>query len=363
MLATMARHAVAVAISASLFAPAYAEPVTGTANVTDTLARFAIDLPWSVTATPAVRGPLEELGREKCDQDAILHLGTALDQAGYRREAAVAQVNFSGQCGGYVPALRGAANILLKLSDFTTAEAIATNLIKLEPFDDNGYFLRAVARDGSKSFKGAIDDYVTAIEMFGNKDRISSIGYYNMARAYEKLGQFCDAMLPIKQWIALDPARHDTSQTHAILADYAAKGGCAAATSGGVETFPVARPHNLIKVPVIVNDVSSTLALDTGATFVTLTESFAKKANVEVDQSSVVHLHTANGIVEGKRGRADTMQLRSLKTRAVPIVVESDSAAGYARDGLDGLLGLSFLSRFNVTIDARTVRIATSTRR
>ncbi len=97
--------------------------------------------------------------------------------------------------------------------------------------------------------------------------------------------------------------------------------------------------------------------------FVTLTESFARKANVDVDQNSIVHLHTANGIVEGKRGRADTMQVRSLKTRSVPIVVEADSAAAYARDGIEGLLGLSFLSRFNVTIDARTVRIATSGRR
>jgi hypothetical protein len=30
----------------------------------------------------------------------------------------------------------------------------------------------APVRDGKKSPKGAIDDYVTAIEPFGNKDRI-----------------------------------------------------------------------------------------------------------------------------------------------------------------------------------------------
>ncbi len=213
MLAITARHvAAALAITAASLAPAYAESVPGTANVAETLARLAIDLPWGVSASAAVHEPLEQLGREKCDQDAILHLGNALAQAGYRREAAVAQVNFSSQCGGYAPALRGAVNILLKLSDFTTAEAIASNLIKLEPFGDNGYFLRAVARDGSKSLKTAIDDYVTAIELFGDKDGISSISYYNMARDYEKLGQFCDAMLPIEQWIALDPARHASSR-------------------------------------------------------------------------------------------------------------------------------------------------------
>ncbi len=176
----------AVALNGCL--PCSAEPLTGTpADVAQTLARLSIDLPKDVVGTTAVRRPLEELTRERCDQDAILHLAKALDDLDYRREAAVAQVNFSSQCGGYGPALRGAVNLLLKLSDYTTAETVASDLVRLEPFNDNGYYLRALARDGNRSFKGAIDDYVTAIELFGNKDRISSVSYYKMARDYERL--------------------------------------------------------------------------------------------------------------------------------------------------------------------------------
>jgi clan AA aspartic protease (TIGR02281 family) len=334
-----------------------AEPVSRVTDVTETLTRLTIELPWGVRATPAVRDPLEQLGREKCDQDAIQHLANGLDQAGYRREAAVALVNFSSQCGGYAQALRSAVNILLKLSDFTTAENIASDLIRLEPFSDNGYFLRALARDGNKSPKGAIDDYVTAIELFGNKDRISSIGYYSMARDYEKLGQFCDAMLSIERWVLLDPSKHDTSQTRAMLADYASKGGCAAATSGGMETFPIARPGRVVEVPVTINGTRAIFVLDTGASFVVLKDSFAKKAGIDLDEGTSVHLLTANGVVEGKRGRASTIQLRSLKATGVPVVIEADKAAAYRADGL---LGLSFLSRFNVTIDGQSVRIATS---
>jgi clan AA aspartic protease (TIGR02281 family) len=345
-------------LQVSLLLPCSAQsPVTGTSDIAGTLERLSIDLPSTVVATASVRGPLDQLTREKCDQDAILHLGDALDAAGYRREAAVAQVNFSSQCGGYAPALRAAVNTLLKLSDYTTAETIAADLIRLEPFNDNGYFLRAVARDGNKSFKGAIDDYVTAIELFGNKDRISSVGYYRMARDYEKLDQFCDAMLPLQRWVALDPSRHDSSQVQAMLSDYAAKGGCAAATSGGEERFPAARPGGVVKVPVVVNNVPAIFVLDTGAAFVSLKDSFAKKAKVEIEAGSAVRLHTANGIADGQRGRADSIELRSLKAKSVPVVVEADSAATYG-DGVDGLLGLSFLSRFNLTIDGRTVRIA-----
>jgi len=356
MFAATGRGVFAAVIVAGLgalaLAPACAQPVAGTA---ETLARLAIELPASVIATSAVRGPLEQLGREKCDQDAILNLAKALEAAGYRREAAVAEVNFSSQCGGYAPALRRAVNILLKLSDFTTAENVASNLIKLEPYGDNGYFLRALARDGNRSFKSAIDDYITAIELFGNKDRISSVSYYNMARDYEKLGQFCDAMLAIARWVALDPSRHDTSQTRAIIADYAAKGGCAAATSGGSETIPLARRGGVLTVPVTVNHTSATMVLDTGASFVVLKESFARKAGIEIDESRSIHVLTANGVAAGKLGRAATIELRSLKAGSVPVVVEADSVAAFPSDGL---LGLSFLSRFDVTIDAHTIRIA-----
>jgi predicted aspartyl protease len=81
-----------------------------------------------------------------------------------------------------------------------------------------------------------------------------------------------------------------------------------------------------------------------------------KKAGIDLDEGTSVHLLTANGVVEGKRGRASTIQLRSLKATGVPVVIETDKAAAYRADGL---LGLSFLSRFNVTIDGRSVRIAT----
>jgi len=75
------------------------------------------------------------------------------------------------------------------------------------------------------------------------------------------------------------------------------------------------------------------------------------------NQESTVRLRTANGIVDGKRGRAQTIQLRSLLAKDVPIVVQ----AGEYGAGIDGLLGMSFLSRFTVNIDAKTVRISPRT--
>jgi clan AA aspartic protease (TIGR02281 family) len=97
--------------------------------------------------------------------------------------------------------------------------------------------------------------------------------------------------------------------------------------------------------------------LDTGATFVSLKNAFAQKAKVQIDQDSTVRLHTANGIAEGKRGRAATIQLRSLQAKDVAVVVQNDGQATYG-ENIDGLLGMSFLSRFKVTIDTQSARIS-----
>jgi clan AA aspartic protease (TIGR02281 family) len=321
-----------------------------------TMERLGISLPMSVAGRDPIRRHLAELSRERCDQQAIVDLGTALDNAGYRREAAGAHVGFSATCGGHAPSLRTAVNILLKLSDSASAVKVATDLIKLEPYSDNGYFLRAVAYERGGSYQRAIDDYVTAIELFGNKDRISSASYFAMARSYERLGRFCDAMVPIETWVSLNPARNDTSQTQAIISDYMKKGNCALAT-GNEETFPVPRQHRQVTLPVSVYGTRGVFILDTGASFVALKKTFAQKAAVQIDQDSAVRLHTANGITDGRMGRAVMIQLRSLQAKDVPIVVEDDAKAAFG-DGVDGLLGMSFLSRFKVTVDAQVVRIA-----
>jgi tetratricopeptide (TPR) repeat protein len=172
-------------------------------------------LPEAVETSVSIRRPLEQLSRERCDQQAIFDLGRALQNAGYRREAAKADVSFSGTCGGYAPSLRRAANVLLELTDYRGAEKVASELINLEPLFDNGYYLRGLARDGSGLAEQALDDYVTTIELVGDKDRIISTPYFNMARLYEKLGRFCDAVLPIEAWVSLNPKlRHEPNPNY-----------------------------------------------------------------------------------------------------------------------------------------------------
>ena len=344
--------------------PAASQTITGADNRVDipididavsaTMNRLSIALPMDMAGAGSVRKPLDDLSREPCDQQAIMALGLALDKIGRKREAANAQLSFSKACGGYAPSLKMAVNMLLALSDYAGAATMATELINLNPHDDGNFYLRAVAYDRGGSIRKAIDDYLTAIELFANKAAISSDSYLAAARNYEKLGQFCNAGSIIEAWVALNPARNDSTRVQAIIADYNAKGKCEAANSRAEEVFRRPLNNGVLKLPVVINGVRGTFIMDTGATFVAMNNAFAEKAKVQIDRDSTVKLHTANGVVDGKRGHAATIQLRSLQAKDVIIVVQS----GPFGQGVDGLLGLSFLSRFKVSIDTQTVKIA-----
>jgi clan AA aspartic protease (TIGR02281 family) len=355
----LARLLFLVIAIAALNAPA-ASQAPSQGNTNDLLAvmeRLKFKLPANAYASGPIRIYLGQLSRERCDQQAIADLGKALDSAGYRREAANALVSYSESCGGHVQSLRFAFVILMRLSDHATAAAVASKVIELEPFVGTGYFHRAVAHEQGGLPHKAIDDYTTAIELFGEKQRIPAATYFGLARSYEKLNQFCDAVLPIEAWVSINPARNDTSQTQAMITTYRSKGKCEFGTANGEEVFAVSRPSSVVKLPVSINGARGVFILDTGATFVSLKNTFAQKAKVQVDANSIIQLHTANGTSTAKRGRAGMIQLRSLQAKDVPIVVQDDVKGSFG-DGIDGLLGMSFLSRFKLTVDAKNVKIS-----
>jgi aspartyl protease family protein len=126
--------------------------------------------------------------------------------------------------------------------------------------------------------------------------------------------------------------------------------------------MPIGRPGQIVTLSVSVNGVSGRFVLDTGATFVSLKRSFAQRARVEVDEASSVRLNTANGVVEARRGHAKSVSLKKLAAQNVAVVVQTDDRATYG-DKIDGLLGMSFLSRFDMTVDAKAVRLKPRSRR
>jgi aspartyl protease family protein len=97
-----------------------------------------------------------------------------------------------------------------------------------------------------------------------------------------------------------------------------------------------------------VNGVPLTFMIDTGATYVSVGEEFARKARLP--EGITGYFSTANGTVEGKIVKDQVVQAEGFK-------VSSLSVAVTPLGGKQGLLGQNFLKRFEVSQSQGVMRL------
>jgi clan AA aspartic protease (TIGR02281 family) len=301
---------------------------------------------------------LQELKREPCDQKSIQDLAMMLDKLGYRRQAADGLYKFVMSCGAPEIALHRSIDIYLKLTDYPKAVEVADEFVRRAPSNRDARYLRGVALEGSGDYKRALVDYSDVIELFGaDKKHISSGVFLRMAKAYAALKQFCEATAPINLWVALDPATRDTSQTQKIIADYERQGNCVSSIEAHKERIPLPAKKGIVTVRAEINGVRGLFILDTGASYVSVKSAFANRAKIPDGGTSEITLNTANGETKAKLSRADKVALGRLEASNVPVAVQTDDKV-YG-PGIDGLLGMSFLSRFEVQMAGDVIEVRT----
>jgi clan AA aspartic protease (TIGR02281 family) len=122
------------------------------------------------------------------------------------------------------------------------------------------------------------------------------------------------------------------------------------ARPAGEVTVPIQRAGNLLVVQAQLNGSrDARLILDTGASHTILSYAVARDLGVFGDQrTTTVTLKTAGGPVQADVVRVDSIRLGDAEVR-------NSQAAIYdvpdAPAGVDGLLGLTFLHQFAVTLD------------
>lgn len=314
-------------------------------------------LPVQAARDPFVWLRLEELKREPCDQNSIGDLALALEKMGYRREAANGLYKFVLSCGAPMSAMHRAIEIYLKLTDYPTAVEAADEYVRRAPTDREAHYLRGVALEGVGDYQRALVDYSDAIELWGaDKKSISSRVFLRMARAYASLKRFCEATAPINTWVSLDPASRDTSQTQKIIADYEQQGNCASSSEPRAERYPLRGQKNVVAVKAEINGVRGLFLLDTGASYVTMRSSFADRAKIALTDAGEITLATANGMVKARLSTAAKVTLGKLEAINVPVAIQKTDEKSYG-PGVDGLLGMSFLSRFEVQMAAGVIEV------
>ncbi len=309
---------------------------------------------------PAARDPfvwlrLQELKREPCDQKSVSDLALMVDKLGYRRQAAESLFRFVKDCGAPLSALQHAANTYIKLTDYPKAVEVADEYVRRAPSNREAHYLRATALAGAGDHQRALADYSDTIELSPDKAKVASHVFTQMAETYAAMKRYCEAVSPISMWVSFDPRTRDTSQTQRMIADYERQGNCAVSTDARPERFPLRGPKSVVVVKAEINGVKGSFILDTGASYVSVRSSFADRAKLPQSGGGLT-LMTANGETKARLSRADKVKLNSLQANGIPVAIQDGDRKDYG-SGIDGLLGMSFLSRFDVQIAADFVEV------
>jgi len=117
-------------------------------------------------------------------------------------------------------------------------------------------------------------------------------------------------------------------------------------------TVPVRRYGGSLIVPVKLNNQKSVhLILDTGATMTVLSTDVAIELGLTSDpESQIATVNTAGGPVQVNLTKVESMGIKGAKAKNVVVAIHD---LPDVKPGIDGLLGLSFLNNFLVTIDSK----------
>jgi len=118
------------------------------------------------------------------------------------------------------------------------------------------------------------------------------------------------------------------------------------------------RHGHLILTVRLNNSVNARLMLDTGATFVSLSENVARRLGLDLSTKRIIKLRLADGsVADGTAIMLDSVRVGDAYVRDVRAVVMTTSPS----DNHDGLLGMSFLRGFYIHFDPAAGKLTLKT--
>jgi tetratricopeptide (TPR) repeat protein len=318
----------------------------------DVYSRLGIaPLPPSVERQPEFQKRLSQLRREPCYVDAILGLSDELFHADYPCESATSVQTFAKRCDNLanVSILYYAYRGLTQVSDFSGALPIVNQMVEADPAVAQYRVWRGATYEKLKNYSSALSDYIAGLQLLGNPRRVPAQQFYYISQMYAALGRYCDAIAPIETFISFNSAENRTPQLMKVIADYADKGRCDTKYARGAARVPLLGATGVHTLTVVVNGVSGNFILDTGATYVAATTDFSAKANINIEAASQLPMKTVGGAVVADLGYATTISVGKAEAQGVAVAVVRGTTDPFG-GRLDGLLGMSYLARFNVKL-------------
>ena len=324
------------------------------AAVTEALRRASEPPPFDYRlATANVERLRAQLLKEPCDRRTILELAEAEFRAGDHRGTLFHCEAFFKKCGDY-PRLRWITFEAHKqLSEWKLAIDEATTLIASDPHDADFRAWRGLVHEQTGDLAHAAEDFRQALML---RPELHDLPI-NLANVYEKQGKACEGILPLAQLVFYAGEIPGVSAVRSRILNLVARPECAWSVGEG-EAKLTRPPHeSVFLAKVRINDKESgTFVVDTGATLVVLSTQVAQRLQLDLNGAPLFLAQTANGVSAGTGIVLDRVAVQGLQASQVPAAIV---------DGLgdiDGLLGMSFLTRFELRQSGDALQLSTRKR-
>ena len=294
------------------------------------------------------------ISKQKCDWDANYRLADSLAGKGYRKQAASLFINYDDFCSPSNVAVRAASSLLLDSGEYEKALTYIDKYIQYTIEDPNGHYQKGIILFSLKRFKEAAPSFYTAINLFKDVSRINWSVFKRLSESYRMSGDVCEAITPIQIWMSASLARSSDPQAVHLISDLRKEGGCLTSYASGEGVFPANTGSGVIIAKVKINSTTGRFVVDTGAAMVALSEDFAERAKLDYRNGEEIITSTANGLSKARYINLEQVGIGNVSADKVAAAVLEKDALG---NDIDGLLGRSFLSRFNVSFEGNTWRL------
>lgn len=293
------------------------------------------------------------LEKEPCDRTKTLELVQLMFRADDWRGSILISEAFLTRCGKF-PSLRQLTySAHTRLSEFELAVRDATELIDSAPTNAGYWIWRGMALESSGKPEEALADFQQAFLLQPGQAHIAN----HLASAYERQHKPCDALLTLLNHLQANTEDAGSSELIARIAMLEAVGKCDIDGKGRAVVNATGKGAMWVE-PLFNGKHRGRFIVDTGASAVVISQAFADMLGLELTGAPAVQVLTANGPATARVALVQSIELQGARARGITVHVSSTLPAG-----MDGLLGLTFLARFEVKLDAKAGRLELSERK
>lgn len=216
-------------------------------------------------------------------------------------------------------------------------KALARSLV-YDSSDASVYLTLGKLESGAEKFDDAIDAFRVGIFLADGYSKTGVQPLWLYSDSLIRVGRPCESLSVLEH---LRIRTKEQSKVMAKLKDVKRQYDCG--LKRGDPIIVHQGKKGVIVVDVEINEKSGRFVFDSGASLTLLSQPFAERAGISPNEKSTISMLTANGKAVAYPSRATTLKFGGETWLDVPVVVSQKDLGRY-----DGLLGLEFISQFNI---------------